>query len=208
MTADSDNNDLPVCVWADLEKNRPYGKIRNESQEKPEKNFEKFNSALSHDFRDPLAVILASLSILETEAAPSEVSNAQIPSDEKKHRRFNILLIEDNKDLTYVLSEILSAMGHQVHAVHNGAEGVTEARRIQPDVIFCDIGLPGLNGYDVVKTLKADQNLKNTFVIALTGYVDEYNVKQAAESGFDRFVAKPVDKAALERILADIRSEY
>lgn len=198
-----ENDDSCGYEWATYENHARYEESLNEALEKMDKN--QFISALSHEIRDPLAVILAGLSMLEITGVPEHISGAQnLTGMEGAGKHHKILLIEDNKDLTDVLCDIFRAMGHQVHAVHNGTEGIIEARENPPDVIFCDIGIPGLSGYDVAKILKADENLKSTVLIALTGYVGEYYVKKAEESGFDRYLAKPVDKAALERILAEV----
>lgn len=94
---------------------------------------------------------------------------------------------------------MLGVMGHHVFATHSGFEGITEAQKIRPDVIFCDIGLPGLNGYEVAKTLKADTELKGVFLIALTGYAGDFDIERARTVGFDRHLAKTVDKIPMHQ---------
>lgn len=125
----------------------------------------------------------------------------------KQARNFRILVIDDNKDLTDILCTVLESMGHQVRAAYNGTDGITEAKEIRPDVIFCDIGLPDMNGYEVAKVLKSDPVLKDTLLVALTGYAGEDDVKTANAAGFDRHLKKPVDMAALEKILTEIENK-
>lgn len=122
----------------------------------------------------------------------------------KSNRNYKILLIDDNESLTDILCSIFSITGHQAYAARNGTEGIKKAKKIRPDIIFCDIGLPGLSGYEVAKILKADEELKRTFLIALTGYTGSDEVERTKAVGFDRHLAKPVDMALLEKILAEI----
>lgn len=122
----------------------------------------------------------------------------------KTGRARNILLIEDNKSLADFLCALLRLMGHHVHAAYTGPDGITEAEKTCPDVIFCDIGLPGLSGYEVAKALKADDRLSNAYLIALTGYASETDIDRVRQAGFSRHLAKPVDKAALEQLLEEI----
>lgn len=119
-------------------------------------------------------------------------------------RIHKILLIEDNESLADVLCNMFDLMGYQAYVAYNGMEGITEAKKIRPDVIFCDIGLPGLSGYEVAKILKTDDNMKNTFLVALTGYAGESDAERARESGFEHHIAKPIDMSALEGILSEI----
>lgn len=125
-------------------------------------------------------------------------------AEEETSRRFRILLIEDNKSLADVLLLMIEHVGHEAYSAHTGLEGVTEAKRLRPDVIFCDIGLPGMNGYEVAKFLKADEVLKGTTLIALSGYTGEDDIERAQAAGFDRHLAKPIDMAMLMKVLAEI----
>lgn len=125
----------------------------------------------------------------------------------KQARNYRILVIDDHKDLTDVLCTLLGALGHQTQAAYNGTEGIAAAKKTHPDVILCDIGLPGLNGYEVAKALKADAELKETFLIALTGYAGQDDVERAKDAGFDRHLAKPVDMQALKNALAEVEGK-
>jgi CheY-like chemotaxis protein len=83
---------------------------------------------------------------------------------------------------------------------------VNEALRSTPEVVVCDIGLPGLDGYGVARLLRQDPRTSSVLLVALSGYAQPEDVRRAAEAGFDRHLAKPPDLAELTRILADCPS--
>lgn len=112
-----------------------------------------------------------------------------------------LLIIEDNRDFADLLSTMLSAIGYTVNIAYNGEDGVNHAKRIKPDVIFCDIGLPGMNGYDVAGSIRNDKDLKDVYLIALTGYAGEGDAERILKAGFSRHLAKPVDLATLKNAL-------
>lgn len=116
-------------------------------------------------------------------------------------KAFRILVIEDNKDLAEIFCSFLNKLGYKVWAAHEGRSGVKIAKDICPDIIFCDIGLPGMNGYEVASTIKADVSLQKTLLVSFSGYTDETSMKRARESGFTRHIAKPVSMEALRQFL-------
>jgi PAS domain S-box-containing protein len=125
-----------------------------------------------------------------------------VPGTEQRtsHR---ILIIEDNVDAAEMLETLLSILGHQIHVAGSGAEGVRKAGELRPDVIICDIGLPGgMDGYAVARKLRRDARLSSTYLIAMTGYGQEEDRQRAKEAGFDHHITKPADPEALERLLA------
>jgi PAS domain S-box-containing protein len=110
-----------------------------------------------------------------------------------------ILLIEDNADVRDMMVAVLAAHGHEVYEAEDGQGGVDLARATLPDVALIDIGLPGLTGYEVASALRADARTAPMKLIALTGYGQPKDARQAHEAGFDLHITKPVD---IERILA------
>jgi CheY-like chemotaxis protein len=117
--------------------------------------------------------------------------------------RRRVLLIEDNRDAAESLRLLLSLIGHEVAVAHAGPEGVEEARRFRPDVVVCDIGLPGgLDGYGVARALRADPAVAGAYLVALTGYGQEADRRRAREAGFDKHLVKPVEPAALTALVA------
>lgn len=138
---------------------------------------------------------------LEHETAP--VSSP--PSESVQHGRGRrILIIEDNPDAANTLCELLQLDEHQVSVAHTGAEGLEQARFLRPEVVLCDLGLPGMDGFEVARQFRADPALAGTYLVALSGYTQPRDLQQAVEAGFDRHFAKPADPVKLTALLAGI----
>jgi CheY-like chemotaxis protein len=120
-----------------------------------------------------------------------------------------ILLIEDNLDAAETLATYLEMIGHVVEVENDGAAGIDAAHRFLPDVVVCDIGLPGaLDGYAVARSLRANPRFSTTLLVALTGYGQEQDRRRAIDAGFDRHTTKPVDPTSLVALIAgDERDE-
>lgn len=125
---------------------------------------------------------------------------------DKTEQLFNILIIEDNRDLAYLTCEVFSILGHRVKVAYDGIEGIKKAREIKPDIILCDIGLPGMNGYEVAAKIREDQDLKDVHLIALSGYAGGSDIAKAKEHGFDKHLGKPIDIAMLNKVLGEFSS--
>jgi CheY-like chemotaxis protein len=132
--------------------------------------------------------------------------------DEKQKSKVNkssahslrILVIDDIPDIVEILCSLLNYLGHETIAALSGPEGITKAKEFRPEVVICDIGLPGMNGYEVAKSFSSDKELKNTFLIALSGYAQTNDLELAREAGFKKHLAKPVKLETLEQTLAEI----
>jgi two-component system CheB/CheR fusion protein len=115
-----------------------------------------------------------------------------------------VLIIEDNVDAATSLREVLELDAHQVAVAHDGPAGLAMASDFHPEVVLCDIGLPGMNGYDVARAFRADEALKRTFLVALSGYALPEDLQHAAEAGFERHLAKPLGMQALQDLLSSL----
>ncbi|MGC4118668.1 MAG: ATP-binding protein [Myxococcales bacterium] len=116
--------------------------------------------------------------------------------------RRRVLIVEDNRDAAESLREAVELMGHEVAVAHDGAEGLAAARAFSPDVVLCDVGLPGMSGYEVARRLRADRRLRRLpLLVAVTGYALPEDQQRAAEAGFMHHLAKPPSLDALERLL-------
>lgn len=104
-----------------------------------------------------------------------------------------ILIIDDNKDLASIFAEYLNIIGYEAIAVNSGEEGIELAEVKQPQVILCDIGMVGMNGYDVARYIRQDDDLKDVHLIAISGYSSEVDVERAFDAGFDKYLSKPLD---------------
>jgi len=108
-----------------------------------------------------------------------------------------VLIIEDNVDAALTIAEVLRLEGHRVHVATDGASGIAKARALRPEVILCDIGLPDVDGYEVARELRADEALRSTRLIALSGYAQPEDRERAREAGFEAYLGKP---APLDRL--------
>lgn len=112
------------------------------------------------------------------------------------------LVIEDHADAAESLALLLQFSGHETEVAFDAASGIEKARSFRPDVVLCDIGLPGMDGYGVARALRADPETSSIFLIALTGYGQDEDRRRALEAGFDAHLIKPADLDALRRMLA------
>ena len=119
-------------------------------------------------------------------------------------RRF-ILIADDNLDLAISLSMLLKLAGFEVETVHNGRDAVTAATNRRPDVLLLDIGLPGLDGYQVARKFRSDDKLKNVFIIAISGYSTDMFVKRSTQGDFDHYFTKPVEFRTILPLIARLR---
>jgi signal transduction histidine kinase/CheY-like chemotaxis protein len=142
-----------------------------------------------------------SLPVVESPEVPI-IADAIVPIPEGK--KYRILVIEDNSDMAESARLLLSGEGYDVRTAHNGSEGLEIARAFQPEVILCDIGLPGMDGYQVARSIRQDLRLASAYVIALTGYGRDEDQRQAQEAGFDMHMIKPIDYNNLRRTLAHL----
>jgi PAS domain S-box-containing protein len=113
-----------------------------------------------------------------------------------------ILLIEDNDDARESMRVLLEVSGHEVYAVGDGLTGVAKALEVKPGVVLIDLGLPGLDGYEVAARIRSAPACRATILIALTGYGQSNYRTKAENAGFHGYVVKPVDMATLERLIA------
>ncbi|HZE90729.1 MAG TPA: response regulator [Rhizobacter sp.] len=110
---------------------------------------------------------------------------------EAPQRPRRCLLIEDHVDAAESLAMLLQLIGHEVEVAFDGAGGLAKARSLRPEVVLCDIGLPGMDGYAVARALRAAPETSSAFLIALTGYGQEDDRRRALEAGFDAHLTKP-----------------
>jgi two-component system CheB/CheR fusion protein len=116
--------------------------------------------------------------------------------------RHRVLVVEDNRDAAETLREMLLLWDHEVEIAHDGRGGVERAREFRPDVVLCDIGLPGMDGYAVARAFRADPALASAYLVAVTGYASPDDARRAVGAGFDMHLGKPVPIEVLEEVLA------
>jgi signal transduction histidine kinase len=126
----------------------------------------------------------------------------EVPGDEGRPAR--VLLVEDNLDAAEALGELLRVWGHPVALAHDGLSALQAARETRPEIVLLDIGLPGMDGYEVAQRLRGTAELEGVKLIALTGYGQEADRRLSSLAGFDHHLVKPVD---LDRLRSLLRTE-
>lgn len=126
-------------------------------------------------------------------------SENALPCTDLLHRR--VLLVEDNEDVRGTLHAALSLHGHEVLVAADGPGGIEAARKSHPDVAVVDIGLPGFDGYELAQRLRAMDDGKSIFLVALTGYGQRETRERATEAGFDEYLTKPVSPDRLAQLI-------
>jgi CheY-like chemotaxis protein len=110
--------------------------------------------------------------------------------------------VEDNVDAGQSLADLLEMEGHRVVLTRDGRSGIAMARSIRPDVVLCDLGLPDVDGFEVARTLRRDEALRATRLVALSGYARVEDRRGARDAGFDVHLPKPPPLDALRAALA------
>ncbi|MDQ0321963.1 signal transduction histidine kinase [Pararhizobium capsulatum DSM 1112] len=134
----------------------------------------------------------------EQYALPCEVPSQQ----EQSLLPLKVLVVDDNVDVAYAMGWMLEEIGYEYELVHDGREALQAARYYKPDVILLDIGLPGMNGYEVCQAFRQDELFKDTTIIAQTGWGQDRDKALASEAGFNHHLTKPVSLDDLGKILA------
>jgi PAS domain S-box-containing protein len=133
---------------------------------------------------------------------PAAVQVPRAPDEAPRPRRhYRVLVVDDNEDAAQSLAELVRLFGHEVEIAYDGPSAVEKARAYAPDVVLCDIGLPGMDGYEVAKALRATGASDGARLVAVSGYAGAEDIRRARESGFDAHVAKPADPERIERLL-------
>jgi PAS domain S-box-containing protein len=112
-----------------------------------------------------------------------------------------VLVVDDNVDAASSVAKILGLFGHQVKCAHDGPSALSSAQEFGPEVVVLDIGLPGMDGYEVARRLRAMERFRDISLIALTGYGQQDDRIRAEEAGFDQHLTKPVDPDVLHDVI-------
>jgi PAS domain S-box-containing protein len=112
-----------------------------------------------------------------------------------------VLVVDDNVDAAITVASLLKAWGHDVHIVYNGPAAIDAARTYRPEIVLLDIGLPGMSGYEVARTLRSDPMHQGVLITALTGYGQAEDRARSHAAGFDYHLTKPPDMSMLEKLV-------
>jgi CheY-like chemotaxis protein len=123
------------------------------------------------------------------------------PATDRSRRRTRVVIVEDHLETADSLQLLLGLIGYDVRVACTGPEGVRLAQQWRPEVVLCDIGLPGLDGYGVARALRQDPTTAGVRLIAVTGYGSDEARRRSREAGFEHHLVKPVDPDMLLDLL-------
>jgi PAS domain S-box-containing protein len=139
-------------------------------------------------------------------AGPEAARGATVPSELRRERPSlaprRILVVDDNEATARGLARLLKLASHTVDILHEGRAAAEAARRLAPDVVLLDIGLPGMDGYQVARAIRQEEACAATLLIAVSGYGQDEDKRRSREAGFDEHLVKPVDVDALLELIA------
>jgi PAS domain S-box-containing protein len=120
--------------------------------------------------------------------------------------RRRLLVVDDNRDLANTLAELFEVMGHEVRAVHDGPTAISVATEYRPHAVFLDVGLPGMDGYEVARAFRNSPEHADVILVAFTGYGQEEDRRRVQEAGFDHHLVKPGEASQLAKIVDSLPS--
>ena len=137
--------------------------------------------------------------VVELPMAEAPVHAVERADRRSAHRSRRVLVVDDNRDAAESLAQVVEILGHAAEVAYDGFSAIEKARSNPPEIVLCDIGLPGMSGYDLAKLLRTASGRVQLF--AVSGYAQAEDIRRATEAGFDGHVAKPVDVAEIKRLL-------
>jgi DNA-binding response OmpR family regulator len=156
---------------------------------------------------DRLRILLGCLSSQQATADPegdSPAEQADLPGHpQPADGRLRVLIVDDEHDTADTMRMLLERAGHEAEVAYSGRAALEAARRLRPDVVLCDLGLPGLDGLGVAAALRADPLTAGARLIAVSGYGQEDDVRRSLEAGFELHLTKPVNPTDWPRLLAN-----
>jgi CheY-like chemotaxis protein/two-component sensor histidine kinase len=145
------------------------------------------------------STFIVHLPAAQAPAIPKRKSSSIVPTSVERSLR--ILVVDDNADAATGLSKLLGILGHDVKIAYDGRKALEIGRSFRPEVVLLDIGLPGMDGYQVVKQLRMEECCKDALIIAVSGYGQEEDRNRSKVAGFDYHLVNPIDYEVLMRFL-------
>ncbi|HVW38838.1 MAG TPA: ATP-binding protein [Pirellulales bacterium] len=139
---------------------------------------------------------------LDAEAAPTAPETPHAMATPGKPPQRRVLVVDDNSDSATTLGKMLEIMGSEVRLAHDGLQAVDVASSFQPEIIFMDLGMPNLNGYDATRRIRTMPWGREITIVALTGWGQQEDVQQSIEAGCTTHVVKPIDFAVLGKLMS------
>jgi two-component system CheB/CheR fusion protein len=148
--------------------------------------------------------------IVRLPTIPGKTSDVSAPTSKQKsssatiHRR--VLVVDDNKDEAESLAMFVQLAGHEVQMAHDGPTALEVVRKFKPEVVLLDIGMPGMDGYEVASNLRRQPELAKLCLVAVTGYGQDDDRRRAFAAGFTHHVTKPIEPDRLLDLIANLSS--
>jgi CheY-like chemotaxis protein len=142
--------------------------------------------------------------LVQVRPQPNESEDGELQQETARsgHR---LLVVDDNQDAANSLAMLLKMQGHDVRVAFSGPAALEMTKDSPPDVVFLDIGMPGMDGYEVARRMRQQPGLENTVLAALTGWGQQEDRRRTAEARFDHHLVKPPEPKALEKLLAELK---
>lgn len=137
-------------------------------------------------------------------AKPDGQSTSVNDTNERATEARRILVADDNRDSADSLAMLLEMLGHEVSLAHDGVEALETAKSSKPELVFMDLGMPRMNGYDAARLIRNAPECNGVVLVALTGWGQEEDRRRSYEAGFDYHIVKPIDFAVVEKLLTDL----
>src|SRR5262249_7867479 len=134
---------------------------------------------------------------------PEDAGPARVPAGPPRRG----LIVDDNVDAAQTLAELLELCGHTVQVAHDGPRAIQGAAAHRPEVVFLDMGLPGMDGYEVAERLRRQAGASGIVLVALTGYGQAEDRRRSQQAGFDHHLVKPVVLPQLQELIATSAAE-
>jgi PAS domain S-box-containing protein len=135
-------------------------------------------------------------------AIPLSPAGADCAPREAVRTARRVLVVDDNRDAAETLSAVLGQLGHQALVANDGHQALRMMGGFQPEIVFLDLGMPGMSGYEVAEAIRREARYAGVELVALTGWGGEADRERTARAGFDRHLTKPATNAAIEEVLA------
>lgn len=123
------------------------------------------------------------------------------PPTQKQQKRRRLMVIDDNRDAAESMSMLFELWGHEVICVYDGRTALETAAKFRPDAVFLDIGLPGMDGYEIAERLRESPQAARAVLVAITGYGQDEDRRRSREAGIDHHLVKPVAPDTLLALL-------
>jgi CheY-like chemotaxis protein/anti-sigma regulatory factor (Ser/Thr protein kinase) len=134
-------------------------------------------------------------------AAPKRKPKAPLPALPRPGSR--VLVVDDNVDTATALAKLLKLLGHDVKVAHDGLAAIEAARIHRPEIVLLDIGLPGMDGYQVAAKLREEEYSKGATIVAVSGYGQDEDLRRSQHAGFNHHLIKPIDYDSLMELFAE-----